>query len=102
MTSAVVVFFKDLQQIIGIGLQLGMWATPILWDINMLSPAMQKIISINPLVYVVQGYRNAVYGNGWFWQDIPGTIYFWVVTALFFVLGAFVFKRLKVHFADVL
>ena len=32
MTSAVVVFFKDLQQIIGIGLQLGMWATPILWD----------------------------------------------------------------------
>lgn len=102
MTSAVVVFFKDLQQIIGIGLQLGMWATPILWDLNMLSPNMQKIISINPLVYVVQGYRNAVYGNGWFWQDIPGTIYFWVVTALLFVLGAFVFKRLKVHFADVL
>lgn len=102
MTSAVVVFFKDLQQIIGIGLQLGMWATPILWDINMLSPTMQKVMSINPLVYVVEGYRNAVYGNQWFFEDITGTIYFWVVTILLFVLGAFVFKRLKVHFADVL
>ena len=102
MTSAVVVFFKDLQQIIGIGLQLGMWATPILWDLNMLSPTMQKVMSINPLVYVVQGYRNAVYGNQWFFEDVTGTVYFWVITALLFLFGAFVFKRLKVHFADVL
>ncbi len=102
MTSAVVVFFKDLQQIIGIGLQLGMWATPILWDINMLSPTMQKVMSINPLVYVVEGYRNSVYGSQWFFEDVSGTIYFWVFTILLFVLGTFIFKRLKVHFADVL
>lgn len=102
MTSAVVVFFKDLQQIIAIGLQLGMWATPILWDIGMLSPTMQKIMSINPLVYVVEGYRNSVYGTTWFFEDIPGTIYFWCVTIILFALGAFVFKRLKIHFADVL
>ena len=63
---------------------------------------MQKVMSINPLVYVVQGYRNAVYGNQWFFEDIVGTIYFWAVTVLLFVLGAFIFKRLKVHFADVL
>ena len=102
MTSAVVVFFKDLQQIIGIGLQLGMWATPILWDMNMLSPMMQKIMGINPLVYVVEGYRNAVYGRKWFFEDVSGTLYFWGITLLLFVLGAFIFKRLKVHFADVL
>ena len=102
MTSAVVVFFKDLQQIIGIGLQLGMWATPILWDMNMLSPTMQKVMGINPLVYVVEGYRNAVYGNQWFFENVGGTIYFWSVTVLLFVLGGFVFKRLKPHFADVL
>ena len=102
MTSAVVVFFKDLQQIIGIGLQLGMWATPILWDINMLSPTMQKVMGINPLVYVVQGYRNAIYGKQWFFEDLSGTLYFWGITLVFFALGAFIFKRLKVHFADVL
>ncbi len=102
MTSAVVVFFKDLQQIINIGLQLGMWATPILWDIRMLSPTMQKVMSINPLVYVVEGYRNAVYGRQWFFEDVAGTLYFWGFTIVFFILGAIVFKRLKPHFADVL
>ena len=30
------------------------------------------------------------------------TLYFWGITALLFGMGAAIFKRLKVHFADVL
>ena len=30
------------------------------------------------------------------------TFYLWAVTAVFFVVGAFIFKRLKIHFADTL
>ena len=29
-------------------------------------------------------------------------LYFWVVTGLLFLLGAVIFKKLKIHFADVL
>ena len=36
-TSAIVIFFRDLTQIISIFLQVGVWLTPIMWDINMLS-----------------------------------------------------------------
>ena len=41
-SGAVVVFVRDLQQIINIALQIGMWATPIMWDISMLSDDMMK------------------------------------------------------------
>ena len=34
LTSAAVVFFRDLSQIINIGLQVGVWVTPIMWDFN--------------------------------------------------------------------
>ncbi len=34
MTSAAVVFFRDLSQIINIMLQVGVWVTPIMWDFN--------------------------------------------------------------------
>ena len=101
-TCAVVVFFKDLSQIINIGLQIGMWATPILWDINSLSPKWQVIVKINPLVYIVNGYRSAIYKQEWFFQDFFSTMYFWIATVALFGIGASVFKRLKVHFADVL
>lgn len=101
-TCAVVVFFRDLSQIINIVLQIGMWATPILWNIDDLDGIWPTIFKINPLVYIVNGYRSAVYERQWFWEDFYSTVYFWIVTVVLFLLGALVFKRLKVHFADVM
>lgn len=101
-TCSIVVFFKDLSQIIGIVLQIGMWATPILWNIDVLSDEWLVILKLNPLVYIVNGYRSAIYEREWFFQDFFSTMYFWIVTVVLFGIGAAVFKRLKVHFADVL
>ncbi len=102
-TCAIVVFFKDLSQIINIALQIGMWATPILWDIQSLGDSwVVPVLKLNPMVYIVNGYRSAIYEREWFFQDFFSTMYFWIVTVVLFGLGALVFKRLKVHFADVL
>ncbi len=104
LTSAVVVFFRDLNQVINIVLQVGVWVTPIMWNIETMDigPALKGIIKLNPLFYVVQGYRDAFIGKIVFWERWELTIYFWVVTLLFFWLGIHVFKKLRMHFADVL
>ena len=102
ITSAIMVFFKDIAQIIGICLQLGMWATPILWNIETMSPKVQMLLSINPLVYVVSGYRDAIVSDRWFFERPLETLYFWVFTVLVLWAGTTMFKRLKPHFADVL
>lgn len=102
MTCAIVVFFKDLAQIINIILQIGMWVTPILWDISNLDSRWVTILKINPLVYIVEGYRSSIYRQQWFFRDFFSTMYFWITTVVLFGIGAAVFRRLKVHFADVL
>ncbi|MBQ8822896.1 MAG: ABC transporter permease [Lachnospiraceae bacterium] len=104
-TCAIMVFFKDLAQIINIALQLGMWATPILWNMDDLvnkNGDGVNLLKINPLVYIVQGYRDAIYGQRWFFEDFYSTMYFWIFTVVLFGIGALIFKRLKLHFADVL
>lgn len=101
-TCSVVVLFKDLSQIINIILQIGIWATPIMWNMEGLSDGWKVVIKLNPLVYIVNGYRDAIYGQRWFFEDFFSTMYFYVVTAVLFGIGAVIFKRLKVHFADVL
>ena len=102
-TCAIVVFFNDLAQIIGIALQIGMWATPILWDINNIgNHKWVSVLKLNPLVYIVNGYRSAIYEREWFFEDFFSTMYFWIATMVLFGIGALIFKRLKVHFADVL
>lgn len=101
-TCSIVVFFKDLSQIINIGLQIGIWVTPIMWNLNILDNKWIVILKLNPLVYIVNGYRSAVYGREWFFRDFFSTMYFWIITTVIFGIGALIFKRLKIHFADVL
>lgn len=101
-TCSIVVFFKDLAQIINIALQIGIWATPILWNLDSAPKEWVVVLKLNPLVYIVNGYRSSIYGGEWFFQDFFSTMYFWIVTVVLFGMGTAVFKRLKVHFADVL
>ena len=103
-TSAIVIFFRDLSQIIGIFLQVGIWLTPIMWDLSILSdhPLLMKLFKLNPMYYIVSGYRDSMLSHVWFTEHWGWTLYFWVVTIALFGLGTVIFKRLKVHFADVL
>lgn len=101
-TSAIVVFFRDLQQIMSIILQVGMWATPILWNLSIVPEDRRFIFKLNPMTYIVEGYRSSIYGKEWFWTHFYSSTYFWIVTVLLFVIGAMIFKKLKPQFADVM
>ena len=48
------------------------------------------------------GYRDAFVMKRWFFEQPGWTLYFWGFTLLMFMFGNGVFKRLRVHFADVL
>ena len=102
ITCSVVVFFRDLGQVISIALQVGIWITPIMWNIEVLPRPLQVLFKLNPVFYIVDGYRMALLDKMWFWEHFYSTAYFWIFTVVCFLFGALIFKRLKVHFADVL
>jgi ABC-type polysaccharide/polyol phosphate export permease len=102
LTSSVVIFFRDMQPIIAILLQMGFYLTPIFWNLKILPEKYRIIIKFNPIYYIVEGYRDSFIYKVWFWQHPGMTLYFWAVTAVVFVGGAVVFRRLRPHFADVL
>ena len=104
MTSAAVVFFRDLSQIINIMLQVGVWVTPIMWDFNdlHLNAMLRNLLKLNPVFYIVQGYRDSLINKVGIWEHPVLTLYFLVFTIVVFILGTKLFKKLQVHFADVL
>ena len=96
------VFFRDLTQIIGVLLLIGMWGTPIAWNLDMFPVKYHVLFKLNPIYYLVQGYRDSLIGNIWFWEKINLTIYFWCVLFVLLFIGSFVFNHLKQYFADTL
>lgn len=102
VTSALMIFFRDLSQIINVFLQIGIWMTPIMWDIAVIPIQHQWILKLNPMYYAVEGYRNALIYHNWFWNDPIQTVYVWIIAIIMLLLGNYVFNKLKEYFADAL
>lgn len=103
-TSALTTVVPDFAQLLTIIIQLCMWFTPIIWNLNMLEGYVSIIFKAFPFTYLVEGFRQAFISSSTIITEHNGiyTILFWLLTILLFIWGNHVFKRNKKDFADVL
>ena len=101
LTSSTNIFVPDVSKIISVIVTFGFWLTPIFWDLAKVPEKYQWLIKLNPAVYIVEGYRDAVINHIWFWEKPYQTLYFWFVSAFMLWIGIKVFKKLRPHFAEV-
>lgn len=59
--SVLMVYFRDLQHLIGVLLQALFFLTPIMYQPEALSPRLQQIIKLNPLYYFIELFRAPIY-----------------------------------------
>jgi len=102
VTSSLTVFVRDVEKFISVGMQILFWATPVFWHQSRLEGNLKFIAYLNPFFYIVNGYRESLFNQSWFFEHQFLTVYFWGITGFFFIFGAMLFRSLKPHFADVL
>ncbi|MHB0930964.1 ABC transporter permease [Paenibacillus sp. SEL1] len=102
ITSSLVIFLKDVGQVVSMILQFGFWLTPIFYSLTAIPEKYQFLIKLNPLYYIIEGYRGIFLYHYWFWERPQQTLYFWLVTFIFLLIGYYLFKKLRPHFADVI
>ena len=104
MFSCINVFFKDMTQIVNILLQFGIWMCPIMYDENLFinrAPLVIKLLKLNPIYYIVKGYRYSVLNDN-FDSLFKMSIYYYIISIIVFIIGFSMFDKMKKHFADVL
>ena len=80
--------------------------TPIMWNFQDMAqrvPAVLRVIlQMNPMFYIVQGYRDAMVDHVWFWERPALTVYYWCFVLVLFFVSKKVYGKLKPQFSDVL
>ncbi|SNZ04663.1 teichoic acid transport system permease protein [Terribacillus aidingensis] len=104
LMTTLTTLIRDIQLLLQATLRMVLYLTPILWISQKLPDFLMLIMKLNPLYYLVEGYRAALMGqHGWYivesWEY---TIYFWVVTAILFMIGSALHIRFRRHFIDFL
>lgn len=96
LLSALAVYFRDITHLWGVVTLAWMYATPIFYSTDSLSPTIFSLIKLNPMYHYINVFRNLVImGN------IPGPNAWFgcIISALvFFSLGLFVFNKLQKNF----
>ncbi|HYA69454.1 MAG TPA: ABC transporter permease [Acidimicrobiales bacterium] len=98
--SAMVVHVRDLVQVMGLLTQLGLLATPVIWQFDRIPVAWQPVYSFfNPLGPVIDGLRRTMLeGRS---PDLALMVVAAIGAALYLAGGYALFKRLEVSFADI-
>ncbi|MGH9240195.1 MAG: ABC transporter permease [Vicinamibacterales bacterium] len=94
------VLLADTRQIVAFALMFWMYATPIVYPLDMVPPRLQWLFWLNPMTYVVEAYRNALLENRA--PELMSFALFCAVSLTVFIAGYWVFQRSKYEFADVL
>lgn len=98
--SAVNVYFRDLEHILGIVSMAWMFMTPIMYDMSMVPEHLRFLFRLNPMTSVVTAYRDILYSG-----SIPRLETLGVAAGMgivFLILGFLIFGKLKRRFSEVM
>ena len=96
--SSLTTKYRDLRMLIGFGVQLWMYGTPVAYDISIVPERFMSLYMINPMTPIINTFRTAFLGLGGF--DLPHYLISWGITLVVLFFGLMLFNRVEKTFMD--
>lgn len=96
--SSVTTKYRDLAMLVGFGLQLWQYASPIAYGLQLVPEKYLGIYMLNPVTPIVTTFRYAVFGFGYF--SLLHYCISWIISLLIFFIGLILFSRIERTFMD--
>ncbi|MDR6998825.1 ABC transporter permease [Neobacillus niacini] len=106
VTSTLSTIVRDVQQIVNSILKMLLYITPLLWhrdNLMIKGIDFSILLKMNPLYYIVEGYRASLLGSGWYAYEYPQyTLYFWGTVLVLLLIGSVLHLKFRNRFVDYL
>ena len=95
---------KDFSNLIKSLVTAVFWLSGIIWNVNTLKdiPWLEVLLKLNPVTYLVEGYRNCFIHKTWIWESPKTLIAFLVILLVLIAATIWVYRRLRKEIPDVL
>ena len=97
--SALNALYRDVRYVISFVIQFWMFASPVAYPSSLVPHRWRWLYGLNPMAGVVLGFRYSLLGTTVMWQVLALSM---VVSAVLFVFGLYMFRRMERRFADVI
>ncbi|CRH85158.1 ABC transporter permease [Firmicutes bacterium AM41-11] len=105
--SVLTMLWRDVKKFITSIMRMLMYFSPVLWNCHFkksvpFHSVLNKLVKANPVYYVIQGYRDAIFYNRTPFNHPAITLYFWALVLVIFALGCFLMYTFKKKFIDMI
>ncbi|KGI86218.1 MULTISPECIES: ABC transporter permease [Exiguobacterium] len=97
ITSALTTIVRDLQNLLQSLMRMLMYLTPIFW---VPTGRLADILQVNPLYYLIEGYRSMFLGTDWLANNWAYGLYYWAIVLVLFFVGSMIHMRFRRYFID--
>jgi lipopolysaccharide transport system permease protein len=98
IVSALTTRYRDLRHLVTFGVQLFMYATPVVYPLSSVSGNFRLLINANPLTSIVETFRYGFLGAGTF--EPLSLAYSFVFMLVSLLIGVLLFNRVEATFMD--
>lgn len=98
MITAMTIKYRDLAFLVAFGVQLAMYATPVIYPLSAVPDKYRSLIALNPLAALIETFRHGFLGTGQFY--LWPFVYSVIATIVFFIGGLVVFNKVERNFVD--
>ena len=98
IVSALTTRYRDLQFLVRFGVQLAMYATPVIYPLSSIPEKYQLLIIANPMTSIVEGFRYSFLGSGSI--NPLHLLYSFVFMLVSLAIGIMLFNRIETTFMD--
>lgn len=98
IVAALTTKYRDLVVLVGFGVQLWMYATPVVYTIGLIPEKYLSLYMINPMSPIMECWRSAVIGSGKFLWGYWGVS--WIITLAVLFIGVILYSKIEKTFMD--
>ncbi|WP_260142678.1 ABC transporter permease [Elizabethkingia anophelis] len=96
--SSMTTKYKDMAMLLTFGVQLFMYATPIVYPLSTINDKYKYLIELNPLTAIIENFRYAFLGSGSL--NIEALGYSCIMIGILLAIGTIIFNRIQKGFMD--
>ena len=94
---------KDFSNLIKSLVTAVFWLSGIVWNVNTIDiPWLKTLLKVNPVTYLVEGFRNCFIHKIWIWESPKTLLCFLAILIVMTILSIFIYKKLRKEIPDVL
>ena len=105
LNSTITVLVRDYHIMLQSILRLLFYLSGPIWNFRIMFQGTSqrwiiKVLELNPIYYIIDGFRDSFLSKQWFWEKGTQTVFFWLIVGFIMIIGSHVHMKFRARFVD--